>query len=407
MRKSLQLILFLKAFLLGTIAPIFILLLTTHGATVQTVSLFVGLASLFTLLFEFPSGVFADLFGRKRSFVLAVILQMAAYALLLWFRSALALAGAMVVYGLSRAFVSGSIEALAIDEAEGKAPLVRVTSRLNVLESAGLAIGSLCSGALAGLAPDYTANILLGLLGYGVILTLTRLTVSESAYIGRNQAQTPRLKEHLQKSFSFVRSSRIARMLLVLTAITAFAMVTVETFWQPAFRAFSASPLLFGVVGFLGFGGVVLGSKLAEFLLTRLPQRGIALFLLSKALMGACVSLLFAMVLQVPFILVYMLWYVFLGSGGVAEQTLLNHEAPARQRASILSLLSFVFRGGSVLASVYCYGITAGLNYRYAWLIAGLSLSAVTLLYAVAALRRASRQQAPLPPQTAADANHS
>ncbi|MBE0601502.1 MAG: MFS transporter, partial [Firmicutes bacterium] len=173
MRKSLQLILFLKAFLLGTIAPIFILLLTARGATLETVSLFVGLASLLTLVAEFPSGVFAGLFGRKRSFLLSVLLQLGAYALLLLLRSALSLAGAMVLYGLSRAFVSGSIEALVIDEAEGKAALVKVTSRLNVLESAGLAAGSLLSGALATLGTEYTPNILFNVGGYVLILILT------------------------------------------------------------------------------------------------------------------------------------------------------------------------------------------------------------------------------------------
>ncbi len=391
MRRSLQIILFLKAFLLGTVAPIFILVLTTHGATVQTVSLFVGLSSLITLLFEFPSGVFADLFGRKRSFVLAVVLQMATYALLLWFRSALALAIGMILYGLSRAFVSGSIEALVIDEADGKAALVKVTSKLNVLESAGLAIGALGSGVLATLAPHYAANILLGLAGYGVVLLLTQLTVTESPHIDRSPSEKPRLKEHLQKSFSFVWESKIARMLFVLTAVTSFAMVTVETFWQPAFRAFSSNTLLFGVVGFLGFGGVVVGSKLAETLLTRLPQRGVFLFLISKALMGICLSVLFAMVLQLPFILVYVLWYIFLGSNGVAEQTLLNHEAPAKQRASILSLLSFVFRIGSLIASLYCYLISAGLDYRYSWLFAGLLLGMVALVYAISGLRRSAR----------------
>ena len=394
MRKSLQTILFLKAFLLGTIAPIFILLLTSHGATVQTVSLFVGVASLFTLLAEFPSGVFADLLGRKRSFLLSVILQLGAYALLLLFRSAASLAGAMTLYGLSRAFVSGSIEALVIDEAEGKAELVKVTSRLNVLESAGLAIGSLLSGVLASLGTEYTPNILFNVAGYVLILILTQLTVRESAHIGHGKAHAPRLKDHLQKSFSFVLGSRTARMLFILSALTALAMVTVETFWQPAFKAFSSNTMVFGVVGFIGFGGVVAGSKLAEYLLTRLPRRGVQVFLISKALMSACLALLMAMTMQLPFILVYLLWYVFLGGNGVAEQTLLNREAPKQQRASILSLLSFVFRIGSLAASVYCYFISSGMDYRYSWLFAGLLLGAITLAYAAAGLKRASRRGA-------------
>ena len=392
MRKSLQAILFSKAFLLGTIAPIFILLLTAHGATVQTVSLFVGMASLFTLLAEFPSGVFADLFGRKRSFLLSLLLQMAAYALLLMFRSALSLAGAMTLYGLSRAFVSGSVEALAIDEADGKETLVRITSRLNVLESAGLALGSLASGVLAALLPDYTGNILFSAGGYAAILLITLFAVRESAHIERS-THAPRLKAHLGKSFSVVLKSRTVRMLFILSSLTALAMVTVETYWQPAFKAFSHSTLAFGVVGFIGFGGVVAGSKLTEFLLTRLPQSGIAVFLLSKALMSVCLAALMAATLQVPFVLVYLLWYVFLGGNGVAEQTLLNRETPAAQRASVLSLLSFVFRIGSLFASLFCYFVSSGMDYRYSWLFAAILLGGATLAFAMPGLRRVSQRR--------------
>ena len=390
MRKSLQFILFLKAFLLGTVAPVFILVLTSHGATLETVSLFMGIVSLVMLLAEFPSGVFADLLGRKRSFLLSLVFQLAAYALLLLFRSALSLAGAMMLYGLSRAFVSGSIEALAIDEAEGKTTLVKVTSRLNVLESAGLALGSLLSGVLAAIAADFTANLLFGIGGYLVILILTQLTVRESAHIAQDKENAPRLKEHLQKSFSLVRTSSVIRMLLILSTVTALAMVTVETYWQPAFHAFSTNTLVLGVVGFIGFGGVVVGSKLAELLMTRLPQRGVRIFLISKALMSVCLTLLMAMALELPFILVYLLWYGFLGGNGVAEQTLLNQEAPARQRASILSLFSFVFRIGSLVASLYCYLISANMDYRYSWLFAGLLLGATTLAFAVPGLWRTS-----------------
>lgn len=388
MRKSLQAILFLKAFLLGTIAPIFILLLTSHGATVQTVSLFVGTASLFTLLAEFPSGVFADLFGRKLSFILSLLLQIFSFVLILFFRTAVMLAGAMVLYGLSRAFVSGSIEALAIDEIDDKSKLVKVTSRLNILESGGLALGALCSGVLAAFGADYSGNILFSVAGFIVILIMTIFTVRESAHIEARKSHPPHLKDHLQKSFSFVRGSRTAQMLFVLSSLTAFAMVTVETYWQPAVKAFTSSTLVFGLIGSIGFAGVIGGSKLSEWMLTRLPQRGIAVFLVSKLLMSLCLALLISAKFQVPFILVYVLWYIFLGGNGVAEQTLLNHEAPTEQRASILSLLSFVFRIGSLLASVLCYLISSGMDYRYSWLIAAGLLAISTAVYALGLLRR-------------------
>ena len=321
MRKSLQGILFLKAFMLGTIAPIFILLLTSHGATVQTVSLFVVAASLFTLLAEFPSGVFADLFGRKLSFILSLLLQLGSFVLILLFRSAFTLACAMVLYGLSRAFVSGSVEALAIDEEADQTKLVKITSRLNILESGGLAAGALLSGVLASIAADYLGNILFNIFGFTVVLLLTLFTVKESAHIKTRQTAPPRLNDHLKTSFTFVRASHTAQMLFILSALTAFAMVTLETYWQPAVKSFTSSTLIFGVIGGVGFAGVVFGSKLSEWLFARLPKHGAAVFLLSKLLMSLCLALLITAQTQTPFILIYVLWYLFLGSNGVAEQT--------------------------------------------------------------------------------------
>ena len=130
---------------------------------------------------------------------------------------------------------------------------------------------------LAGFGADYAGNLLFNFGGFVIILLLALFTVRESAHIQNKHSRTP-LKEHLHKSFRFAFGARTVRMVFVLSSLTALSMVTVETFWQPAFRAFSGSTLLYGVVGFIGFGGVVIGSKLAEWVLTRMPQRGTQVF---------------------------------------------------------------------------------------------------------------------------------
>ena len=129
------------------VACFLVLLLTARGATVQTASLFIGISSTVIILAEFPSGVFADLFGRKRSFLVSMLLQIAGFSLLLVARTPAVLAAVMVLYGLSRAFASGSLEALAIDEVEDKALLPKATARPGILDSAGLASGALLGGA--------------------------------------------------------------------------------------------------------------------------------------------------------------------------------------------------------------------------------------------------------------------
>jgi predicted MFS family arabinose efflux permease len=182
-------------------------------------------------------------------------------------------------------------------------------------------------------------------------------------------------------------------MLLILCFLTGFAMVTVETYWQPAISAFTAETWVLGVVSFIGFAGAIGGSKLAEFLLTRYSRGGIAVFLISKALMSLCLALFMAAKYQVPFVLVYLLWYVFLGGNGVAEQTLINREAPAAQRASVLSLFSLDLQLGGLLAAGACYLIIALSDYRYTWLSAAVLLAAATLVFSVLSLRRRAAER--------------
>ena len=124
-------------------APVLALALLAHGATLQNLSLFIGAYSFTVIAVEFPSGLFADLYGRKTAFVISTLLYLCCYGLLLCSHSGAMLLAAMIFNGLGRAFSSGSIDALAIDEAADDDALVKVTARLSMLESAGLSVGAL------------------------------------------------------------------------------------------------------------------------------------------------------------------------------------------------------------------------------------------------------------------------
>ena len=121
MRKTIQLVVFLKNFATGVMAPVLALVLMAHGATIGTLSLMIGAYSLTVIVAEFPSGVFADLCGRRTAFLVSAFLFVLSYCLILGSQSAFLLVAAMLANGLGRAFSSGSLDALAIDEAEALA----------------------------------------------------------------------------------------------------------------------------------------------------------------------------------------------------------------------------------------------------------------------------------------------
>ena len=81
----------------------------------------------------------------------------------------------------------------------------------------------------------------------------------------------------------------------------------------------------------------------------------------------------------------YSLGYLFLGGANVAESTMLNREAPSAQRASILSMFSFLMQIGGLLGSLGSYWVVMGLGYRSMWPIMGTLIIACALGFAVRA----------------------
>lgn len=384
MNKPIQIIYFLRFFATGTIIPVLSLMLLSRGATIETISLIIGLYSLTVIAAEFPSGVFADLYGRKNAFLLSCVLSLVSYCVFLFSRSAVILLIGMVSNGLSRAFASGSIEALMIDQSSLQGlPLERVTARLSILESAGLAGGALVGGLLAEIGTRYSANILVNLLTAALLTLLAVLFLQETP---RGKAQSEPAS-HLQlfraqvkDSFAFAKQRGTIRVLLVFSVLMGFALNAVEIYWQPALSSFESAKWVFGVVSFGGFAFVMLGSWLSEKLLRRHPKAGIGLLLLLKAPLGIGLILFSLTGSAYSIIGIYFVLYLFIGGSGVVESTLLNQLAPGSHRASILSLFSLLLQLGGVIASVGGFLISTYARYQNMWFLAGLFVLSFSLI---------------------------
>ena len=399
MRKSIQIIYFLRFFATGVTIPVLSLILLARGATIETISLIIGVFSLTVIVSEFPSGVFADLCGRKNTFLLSSALSFLSYSILLLSRSVPVLLCGMVIHGLSRAFASGSIEALMIDQAaEQQIALERVTARLSILESAGYAGGALAGGLLAEVGTHFSGNLTVNIVISAILTLLTAIFVHETPREKTQHAAASHLRlfgAQVKESLSFARQRGTVRILLVLSLLMGFALNSIEIYWQPALSAFQTPSWVFGAVSFGGFSFVMFGSWLAARLLRRNRKSGIGLLLLLKVSLGAGLILFSRTASAFSTIGVYLALYLLIGGGGVVENTLLNRFAPARHRASILSLFSLVLQIGGVVASAGGFLISTFGAYQNMWLLAGMLLLLFSLFTVLP--RKTSKKGASLP----------
>lgn len=376
-----------NAFGTGLLAPVLSLVLLTHGATMETLSLCIGIFAAAVVVLELPSGILADLIGRKRIFLISSCFMIVNYALLLFGSNFLLLAAACAMQGIGRAFSSGSIESLEIDAYmelyDGK-NLEKINSSMAVIESVGLAAGSVTGGLLGFLDASYGLLLASAIFLQTAILLMTIYFIKEPACEKKQLSPRIRFREQLRDLAGSLKHSPSVTVIVFMAAACGTILCTVEVYWQPTLTAFLPDSMdwILGIVTCLGYLGVTLGSKAVEAVLSR-KQTAISktkawqAYWLLRFLLVAAVSVLGFSRRTWLFLLLFVLVYAILGAGNLIENTIFHEAVLNGQRASMMSLLSLSTRAGGLLTSLFGSLIVTGLSLSFVWLLLPLFSAAI------------------------------
>ena len=380
-------LLFLNSAGMGLLAPLTtLLLLEKEGVSLAVVPLILGLHSAVVVAFEVPSGMAADRWGRKRCFLMSLILQLPALGLLALGQSVAAAMAAMAFQGLARAFSSGSLDALVVEEfllKNGTEALPRCTARISALTSVGVAVGCLAGGGMYAISGRmWTPLALKG----AVMLALLILSVGLTEHPVEH---TEGGLNPVAQLISTLRGKGLVRALVLWSAALAPPLFAVEVFYQPRFTELLGGGAAGWVLGALGAGGsyaAAAGSVLG----LRLVRRPTLRKLLSvTALLGAALAGLATAGTPALFVAAYFAFYVIIGGTDYLTSTLMNEAAPPSQRATLLSASSLALQLGGMAASPLFSAGTAMGTIPQVWLAAGGAVAAVMLVCVAAGARRA------------------
>ena len=191
---------------------------------------------------EIPSGMAADLLGRKRTLALSGVMAAVSGALMGFERGFGFVMASMACSALSYNLISGTLQALTYDSLceEKRTDLYpAVQARCAWLESAGALLGRLAGGLTAVLSFTrfYLVDVGLSFLRSAAALTLREPTVTE-AQAARQAADVRtllrslprRLREHVRATVHFLlHSPAVARLLLANALILAVVFFTVRS----------------------------------------------------------------------------------------------------------------------------------------------------------------------------------
>lgn len=389
--KLYSILLILNSFTTGLIVPVLSLLLMDKGATLSSISVIMGIYSFTVITFELPSGIMADLIGRKKTFIMSLIMSLIYSAVILFGRGFFVLCAGIFIYGLNRAISSGSFEALFIDfyiNEFGKDKMHNATTLINVLEILGLSLGALVGGILPEVSKNYfqtlatyDLNLLVRIFLIVAVVILSYIFINETNdYVNNKQIS---LKQHIKNSSNIVIKNKNIICIFISVFSTGFFLSSLETYWQPYFISLMSNDnlmMLLGVMSFLYFAASMVGSILSNKIMNKTNIKKLYLVLRLSLFISLILMALQTNIFSFAFF--YSLIYFIFGMANIPEGVIINTEIPNEFRASILSVNSLMLQFGVLTGS-----LTNSIIVKYApipilWIIASVVvLLSILIIY--------------------------
>lgn len=361
MRGKYKFLTFLSNLNIGISAPVLSLMLCEHGCSLENIGLAIMAFSITVVVMEIPSGIFADLYGRKYSFVLSQVAGILSAGVLGISESFIMASIGLVLMGVSTAFASGSLDALAVEDTvkrSGEAAMSQAVSTLQVCVCAGVAGGAFLGGFLP-YTDGYVVHLLLKVV-LGFIATISAVRLPKERL---QSSQKQALKTHINEIRNVFRDSTILKRLTVCIVVIACVQASVETYWQPQLAAIQIQKIhnILGILSAAAYLATVFGCCLTGRLKFDKDSRSWNIYFAAGCGILLSVVVLSLVTDTILFAIIYMAIYFLIGALSVAEQTIINHETEDGVRASVLSVTSFLARmGGALSGAVGSYILISG-----------------------------------------------
>ena len=243
-----------------------VLLLVSCGYSVIEVGLLETVFHLVSLTAEIPSGVFADVFGRKKSLILSSVCSVISAVLrIIWIGSFAGVAVSIGFNALSYNFASGSDSALAYDtlkEGNKQDEYDRYISTQTMIYRITNGAATLAAG-VAVMLGNTKAHIISIILA--AIQIIVAVTLKENKVIEKNADKefTTRVKETVRESFSFLKGNGRVTGLILRNALIGGIDVLLLFFLQAKLPMTGIPDWVLGPLLFAMSLGGVIGAMLS------------------------------------------------------------------------------------------------------------------------------------------------
>ena len=323
-------------------------LLAARGFSLAEIGVAESVFHVASLLFEIPSGVISDVFGRKRSMILSQCMFILSAFLMIFSEGLPGICVSLAASAFGYNFASGAREALAYDSLKAAGQEERYLNYSSV-EFSIYRVGSACATLCAGLALFLgyrRANLLDMVLGGICLLFCFRLKEVETE-LRLEGTLGKRLRECFRESFHFLIQNGRSLALMLFNSFCGSIPVLTAFFLQARLTENGLSAAWLGPALFVITLGGAVGAR-AVTAVAKWDYRRVAALCVLGIAGGLILSLHTAPMVM---ILGGFLGNLFDDLLQVRTDALLNERFPSAQRATLVSVSSLSFSLVMILMS--------------------------------------------------------
>lgn len=318
--------------------PVLALFYIASQVTLTEFSIIMSLFSLSIILFEIPTGVLADLLGKKKTLLISRACYILEIFLIAFFDGFWIFLIAKLISGLGVSLSSGTNQALLFDtlkKQKRENQHKRISGSINTVSNISMAVIFTLGSFLFAINPKLPAIISLPFVILGFILTF----FLEEPYLSKKRFNTENYFKHLRESLEYFKKNDVIKYLSFFTFFSAAIINIGLSFSSVYFEKIFIPLTLIGILAFTSSMTAAFASKKAHKIEKFLGEKN-ALNLIQYALIVS----LFLISLLVPYFgyLFFLLIPFMSGFSSVVIGDYANNHISSSHRASLLSIMGMI-----------------------------------------------------------------
>ena len=388
-------------FIFGLIIPVLTLLQLEKGLNYFQIGITLATYSGATVILELPTGGLADSIGRKKVYLISLIVTFTSTIIILMVQSFMGMVIGFAVMGCARALSSGSMDAWFIDEfykIEAKDKLQPALAKIGFCVPLGLGMGCL----IAGWLPMHFGHLMTPISGFtiyssnliavGIMVIIqfliTLIIVKEELQSGHQStllkgfSQFPTI---IKTSFQYGLKNRTVFLLLLTTFAWGVSISGLELLWQPRVKdiiKIEGNTWIFGILATGYFMADALGNVVVSKLCKIFKNSYSLILMYTRMTMGLFLLILAFQSRITGFTFFYWTLFIFNGMSNSPHAAIFNTAIPADKRSTLLSFESLFLQIGGLLGALIMGYLANTLSISIAWILGAVILLISSLAYA-------------------------